>query len=76
VSADSFTDEKTGQRYYTAEVTVPKSQLALLGTVRDFDTAIRPGVPVDIMIPLSKRSAFEYLFGPLSQALWSGFRQR
>jgi HlyD family secretion protein len=76
VSADSFADEKTGQRYYTAEVTVPKNQLDLLGKVRGLDSAVRPGVPVDIMIPLSKRSAFQYLFGPLSQALWSGFRQR
>jgi HlyD family secretion protein len=76
VSADSFADEKTGQRYYTAEVTVAKSQLDLLGKVHDVDSAVRPGVPVDIMIPLAKRNAFQYLFGPLSQALWSGFHQR
>ena len=75
VSADSFSDEHTGQRYYTAEVTVPRSQLDLVRQVPGADSAIRPGVPVQIMIPLAKRSAFDYLFGPLSQVLWKAFRQ-
>lgn len=76
LSADSFTDERTGQNYYTAEVTVPKSELDLVGQVRDADSAIRPGVPVQVMIPLRKRNAFQYLFEPLSQALWKSFRQK
>jgi HlyD family secretion protein len=76
VSADSFTDERTGQSYYTAEVAVPKSQLDLVRQVRGADSAIRPGVPVQVMIPLRKRTAFDYLFEPLSQALWKSFRQR
>jgi HlyD family secretion protein len=75
VSGDSFTDERTGQSYYTAEVTVPKSQLDLVRQNRGADSAIRPGVPVRVMIPLHKRTAFEYLFEPLSQALWKSFRQ-
>jgi HlyD family secretion protein len=75
LSADSFTDEKTGQSYYTAEVTVPKSQLDLVRQVRGADSSIRPGVPVQVMIPLRKRTAFDYLFEPLSQALWKSFRQ-
>jgi HlyD family secretion protein len=33
-------------------------------------------VPVQVTIPLQKRTAFEYLFEPLSQALWTSFRQR
>jgi HlyD family secretion protein len=76
LSADSFADEKTGQSFYTAEVTVPKSQLDLIEQVRGADSAIRPGVPVQVTIPLQKRTAFEYLFEPLSQALWTSFRQR
>jgi len=76
LSADSFTDERTGQSYYAAEVTVPKSQLDIVRRVRGADSAIRPGVPVQVMIPLRKRNAFQYLFEPLSQALWGSFRQK
>ena len=76
LSADSFTDEKTGQSFYTLEVTVPKSQLDLIRKLRGADSAIRPGVPVQVTIPLHKRTAFEYLFEPLSQSLWTSFRQR
>ena len=76
LSADSFTDEKTGQSFYTAEVTVPKNQLDIVRQRRGADSAIRPGVPVQVTIPLHKRTAFDYLFEPLSQALWTSFRQR
>jgi HlyD family secretion protein len=75
LSADSFTDDRTGQSYYTVEVTVPPDQLALLNA-QGADSFIRPGVPAEVIIPLRKRSAFDYLFEPLSQALWKSFRQR
>jgi HlyD family secretion protein len=74
LSADSFTDEHTGQSYYTAEITVPKSQLDLLS--QDVGSAVRPGLPVQVIIPLHKRTALDYLFEPLSQSLWKSFRQR
>jgi HlyD family secretion protein len=76
VSADSFADEKTGISFYTAEVTAPKSELDRVTKLSGADSAIRPGVPVQVTIPLQKRTAFEYLFSPLTQALWTSFRQR
>jgi HlyD family type I secretion membrane fusion protein len=76
LSADSFTDQRSGQSFYTAEVTVPKSQLDLIRRVPGADSALRPGVPVQIMIALHKRTAFEYLFEPLYQSIWGAFRQR
>ena len=75
VSADSFVDERTGQSYYTVQVTVPQSELDMVRKVRDADSGIRPGVPVQVVIPLRKRTAFQYLFEPLSQSLWSSFRR-
>lgn len=75
VSADSFVDDHTGQSFYTVQVTVPQSELDLVRKVRDADSGIRPGVPVQVVIPLRKRTAFQYLFEPLSQALWSSFRR-
>lgn len=76
LSADSFLDEKSGLSFFTAEVTVPKSQLDMVRRLRGADSEIRPGVPVQVTVPLHKRTAFEYLFEPLSQALWTAFRQK
>ena len=75
ISADSFVDDRTGQSYYTVQVTVPQSELDLVRKVRDADSGIRPGVPVQVVIPLHKRTAFQYLFDPLTQSLWSSFRR-
>jgi HlyD family secretion protein len=75
VSADSFVDDRTGQSYYTVQVTVPQSELDVVRKVRDADSGIRPGVPVQVVIPLHKRTAFQYLFEPLTQSLWSSFRK-
>jgi HlyD family secretion protein len=76
VSADSFVDERTGQAYYTIQATVPQDQLLRMKGVQGADSGVRPGVPVEVVIPLQKRNAFDYLFGPLSEALWKSFRQR
>jgi HlyD family type I secretion membrane fusion protein len=73
LSADSFVDEHTGRTYFTATVTVPESELRRLDGAAG---AIRPGVPVEVMLSLQHRTAFEYLFEPLTQSLWRSFRQR
>lgn len=76
VSADALTDDKTGLRYYTAEITVPESQLALLRKARGPNLGLQPGIPVDILVPLRKRTAFQYLVEPLGGAFWRSFRER
>ncbi|KAK0348402.1 hypothetical protein LTR94_037438, partial [Friedmanniomyces endolithicus] len=45
VSADSLVYEKSGRSYFTAEIVVPQSQIAMLKEVRGADTGIRAGVP-------------------------------
>lgn len=74
VSADSFEDERSGSRFFKIELRVPPSELAKLREVRP-DGALRPGLPVDIMIPLRKRSALSYLIEPLTQTLWLAGRE-
>jgi len=69
VSADSFTDEKTGESYYTASIEIPPSQLELLNEVRGSDFRLRAGMPVSIEIPVRKRTALQYMFEPLTSAL-------
>jgi HlyD family secretion protein len=74
-SADTLGDEKTNQRYYTAEVTVPPAQLAEVRKIHGGETALRSGLPVQVLAPLRKRTAFEYLMEPLNQSLWRSFRE-
>lgn len=75
LSADSFQDERTGESYYTAEITVPPSELSIIQTVRGRDFALRAGMPVQVLIPLKKRTALQYAFEPLTQSLWRSFRE-
>lgn len=73
LSADSFVDDKTGQNFFTGEVTVPLSQLQLIQAVRGNDFNLRAGMPVQVLIPLSKRSAFDYMIEPLVGSFWHSF---
>ena len=75
LSADALTDEKTGTTYFTGEVTVPREQLALLRGVRGRDFALRAGMPVQVLVPLRKRTALSYAFEPLMGAFWGSFRE-
>jgi len=65
ISADRFTDEKTGHAYFRAEIEVQPAELkriqGLLGRGQ-----LRPGLPVDAMLSVRKRSALEYILDPLT----------
>lgn len=74
ISADSFEDERTGMRFFKIELLVPPSELAKLRQVRE-DGGLRAGLPVDVMIPLRKRTALSYLIEPLTQTLWMAGRE-
>ncbi|MDP5280210.1 HlyD family type I secretion periplasmic adaptor subunit [Sphingomonas sp. DG1-23] len=75
LSADSFVDEKSGLSYFTGEITVPRDQLGLIKGVRGSDFALRAGMPVQILIPLRKRTALDYALEPLLGSFWSSFRE-
>ena len=74
VSADSFTDEKSGNHYYTVEVSVPLTQLSILERKKDKSFELKPGLPAQVMIPLHKRTALQYLMEPLTDAIWRAGR--
>jgi pimeloyl-ACP methyl ester carboxylesterase len=67
ISADSFTVQETGARYFRAEIVVPASELAKMG--RGAET-LRPGAPVEVVVLLRKRTALGYLLEPLTNQLW------
>jgi HlyD family secretion protein len=76
ISADSFVDEKTGASFFTAEITVPTSQMRLIRDVRGADAGLKPGLPVEVVVPLHHRTALAYLLEPLRSMLWKSFRER
>jgi HlyD family secretion protein len=74
ISADSFEDDRTGMRYFNAEIIVPPSELAKIRKIRA-DGGLRAGLTAEVLVPLRKRSAFGYLMEPLTQTLWRAGRE-
>ena len=67
-SADAMTDERTGETYYTAEISIPAEELRKVEELRGANT-LRAGIPVAIQIPTRKRTALEYVLEPLTGAV-------
>jgi HlyD family secretion protein len=76
LSADSFVDDKTGVRYFQAEATVPPATLDRLKLAESGAFDLKPGLPAQVMIPLHKRTALQYLTQPLTEAMWRSFREK
>lgn len=75
ISADSFTDEKSGQQFFRAEISVPEDEMIKIRKVRGPRTGIGPGLPVEVVVPLRKRNALQYLTEPLFQTFWKTGRE-
>jgi HlyD family secretion protein len=69
VSADSFKDEKSGQAFFRSEIVVPEGELNRVRRVLG-NGELRPGLPVEIVLTVRKRTALQYIFDPLTSALW------
>jgi HlyD family secretion protein len=65
LSADALIDEKTGLSFFTAEFEVPESEIAKIKAVRGADFQLRAGAPVEVVIPVRRRTALQYAFEPL-----------
>jgi HlyD family secretion protein len=76
LSADSFVDDKSGQRYFTAEATVPEATLERLKLAENGQFQLKPGLPAQVLVPLRKRTALQYLTQPLTEAIWRSFREK
>ncbi|MBO9710415.1 MAG: HlyD family type I secretion periplasmic adaptor subunit [Caulobacter sp.] len=76
LSADSFTDERTGARFYKAEVAVPPEELASLRQPGRDPPTLKAGLPVEVVAPMRKRTALEYLVEPLQQRMFRAFREK
>jgi HlyD family secretion protein len=75
LSADSFSDERSGASYFIGEVQIGADQVALLRRRRGASFELKPGMPVEVIVPLRRRTALQYLFEPLADAAWRSFRE-
>jgi HlyD family secretion protein len=71
VSADIFTDERTGVSYYKADVALHDGILAELEGKR-----LVPGMPVEAFIATGDRTALGYIVKPMSDYFNRAFRER
>ncbi|MCB4859916.1 HlyD family type I secretion periplasmic adaptor subunit [Sphingobium sp. PNB] len=76
ISADSFVEEKTGIAYFAGEVTIAPDQIALIRQYREGDFAMKPGMPVEVVVPLRQRTALQYMIDPLADTMWRSFREQ
>lgn len=75
LSADSFTDEKTGAPYFQAEVAAPADMLDKIVQRSKGRIHLQAGLPVEVLVPLKSRSALAYLFEPVMQTFWRTGRE-
>ena len=75
ISADSFTNEQTGEAYFRSEVEVAPAELARVRDSLGHGT-LRPGLPVELVLAVRKRTALQYLVEPLTVNFWRALREQ
>jgi HlyD family secretion protein len=71
ISADTSTDQRTGQSYYTLRISLPPDQIQRLGEVK-----LLPGMPVEAFVQTGDRTMFSYLMKPLHDQFVRAFREK
>lgn len=70
ISADSITDDKAkGEKHFLVKVSLEREQLERI------EATINSGLPVSTMFTTTERSLLNYLIKPLSEQLFSAFRE-
>lgn len=71
ISADRLTDQRTGQPYFTAVVSVDRSVLKPFPDVR-----LIPGMPAQVAIETGTRTALGYFIEPIRDVIRNGMKER
>jgi len=71
ISADTSTDQRTGQTYYTLRISMPAEQIERLGNVK-----LLPGMPVEAFVQTGDRTMLSYLMKPLHDQVMRAFREK
>jgi HlyD family secretion protein len=70
ISADTTTDQRTGESYYTVRIAMAPDQLKRLSAVK-----LIPGMPVEAFVQTDKRTVISYLTKPLRDQVMRAFRE-
>jgi HlyD family secretion protein len=71
ISADTTTDQRTGQSYYLLRVSMPPQEVARLGEVK-----LLPGMPVEAFVQTGERTVLSYLVKPLHDQFMRAFKEK
>jgi HlyD family secretion protein len=71
VSADLTKDAQTGATYYVARLALAETSLRQLGS-----SHLIPGMPAEVQIKTSERTALSYLVKPLQDQIAKAFKER
>lgn len=71
ISADTSTDPRTGQTFYTVRAAVPADEITRLGDVK-----LVPGMPVELFAKTYDRTVLSYFVKPLRDQVERAFRER
>jgi HlyD family type I secretion membrane fusion protein len=69
VSADAYSDERTGQQYYKADIELDAKEAERIAHV-----TLLPGMPVESFIQTGSRSALSYFVKPMGDYFTRAFR--
>ncbi len=72
VSPDALEDNRSGERYYTARVTVDRRRLHEIAP----EIELSPGMPAEVFIETGERTMLEYLMQPFLQSVERAFREK
>ncbi len=75
VSGDSFQDQKSGESFYKARIEVSHDSLTKIANLRGRKDAVRPGLPVEVVVPVRKRTVLGYLLEPINETFWRSFHE-
>ena len=72
VSADTLTDDKTGTRYYKANIVVDREDVKKV----DENIVLSAGMPAEVFIRTGEHTLLTYLIEPFSRSLRRSFREK
>jgi HlyD family secretion protein len=71
ISADTSSDQRTGQSYYTIRLAMSAEETARLGDVK-----LIPGMPVEAFVQTGDRTMLSYLMKPLRDQFSRAFKEK
>jgi len=75
LSADTLTDEQSGESYFNVRVRVDIAELDRLSAQLGQELALTPGMPAEVLIVTGERTLLAYLLEPLQNSMRNALRE-